>query len=279
MALYQPPTPTLSSLSAIFTAPASYISTDIPRLAINLEALDKCGKTHYALFTTPDPICLVTNDPGTVHVTKKAIAAGRRIPHILELDYNSPDPAITKTADVDKQEWSAWIKEWNRYKAGMKALEKDTSIRTLVRDTETDIWQLCMLSHFGKTQKIEQHMRTEANADYAKVFNDLYRARPDLNMVLIHKLKKQYVKNSKGNADWTGDYETSGMNQVAFHVDLSLKAGWDPQYKMMYTELTKPCRYGFSLVGKRWYGKDSHFGLLALEIFPETVLTPGLWGL
>ena len=275
--------PPTSALSQIFITPEAFISTEVPRLAINLEALDKCGKSHYAFLTTPDPIVAVTNDPGTLHIVKKAHQAGRRFNGVMQLNYATPDPAVTRTADVDREEWMAWKKEWARYKSGIYALLNEdprspNRTRTLIKDTETDVWTLCMLAHFGKTVKIEQHMRTEANADYSKVYWDLYKGRPDLNMILIHKLKKQYVKNSKGNSDWNGEYETSGMNQVGYHVDFTLKAAWDPQYKSFYTEITKPTRYGAGLAGKRWYGEQSHFGLLALEIFPETILTPQIWG-
>lgn len=274
--LYQPPTPQL------FTSADSLVTKEVPRLCIALDALDKCGKTHYALFTAPEPITLFTNDTGTLHVMSKAIRAGRKISKVMELNYKIPDPSITKTAEIDKQEWALWRAEWARYKAGVYSLIDEpvaNRTRTLVRDTETDIWTLCMLSHFGKTQKISQNLRTEANADYAKVFWDLYRGRPDLNMVLIHKLKKEYKpKSTGGENEWSGNYETSGMNQIGHMVDITLRAGWDSVRRSLYTEMNKPTRFGFDLVGKRWYGSESHFGMLGLELFPETILTPGIWG-
>lgn len=276
-----PPTPVRapSELSRLFTPPTIITSTVVPRLCISLEALDKCGKTHWSLFTPPDPICLVTNDTGTPHVLDKAIKAGRRIPHVMQLNYKSPDPAVTKTSEVDKTEWDEWKKAWRRFKAGIKALEDDETIRTLVWDTATEIWNLCMLSHFGKLQKISQNLRTECNGDYSKVFFDLYKSRPDLNMILIHKLKKEYKPNTKGDSDWTGKYESSGFNQTGFQVDLTLRADWDGVRKCLYTELNKPCRFGFDQVGKRWYGEESGFGWLGMEIFPETMSTPEIWGL
>lgn len=269
-----------SDLSRLFTPAATIVAKEVPRLCISLEALDKRGKTHYALFTAPDPICLVTNDPGTLRVLKKAVTAGRKIPHVLELDYKAPDPSITKSSQVDQQEWGEWKKSWAGFKVVMAALVKDRTVRTLVWDTASDIWTLAMLSHFGKTQKIAQNLRTECNADYSKVFLDLYKGRPDLNMILIHKLKKEYKPNSKGENDWTGKYESSGFNQSAFQVDMTIRADWDPVRKMLYTELANPSRFGFDQVGSRWYGEDSGFNLLALEIFPDEIMADAAaWGL
>lgn len=101
----------------------------------------------------------------------------------------------------------------------------------------------------------------------------------DLNMIRIHKLKKEYKPNSKGENDWTGLYEAAGYNQSAFQVDMVIRAGWDKVYKSFYTEVDRVTRFGFEMIGKRWYGEGSGFPWLALEVFPETALTPGMWGL
>jgi hypothetical protein len=268
-----------SELARLFSSPESIVQKEEPRLCIQLEALDKCGKTHWALHTAPDPCMLVTNDPGSTRVLKKALAAGRRIPYVMELSYPDPDPAVTKSNQIDAADHAVWKKEWARYKAGMQALLHDRTIRTLITDTEDAMWNLCMLSHFGKIRAIPQHLRTECNSDYNGVFWSLYKQRPDLNMIRIHKLKKEYKPNSKGENDWTGKYEAAGYNQSAFQVDVVLRAGWDGVRKCFYTEMDRVTRFGFDLVGKRWSGEESGFGWLALEIFPETALTPELWGI
>ncbi len=271
--------PTSSELFRHLTA-ASAESRVIPRLAISLEALDKCGKTHWSLHTPPDPVLIVTNDPGTMHVVAKARRAGRTV-HALELSYEPPDPSVYSVKDVDKDDWSAWKKQWKKFKDAMDALTRDKVIRTIVWDTGTGLWQLAQLSHFGKIKSIPQHLRTECNADYSGVFWDLYKKRPDLNMVLIHQLKKEYKPNSKGEADWTGGYERDGFNKIGFAVDLCLRAGWDGTQRSFYTEIQagQATRYGADLCGTRWYGEESGFVELALQVFPETVDTPEVWGL
>ena len=277
-----PPPPQQHSditLTRLFSTPESVIQKDQPRLAIQLEALDKCGKTHWALHTAPDPVMLITNDTGTTHVLKKAIAAGRKIPYVMELSYPDPDPSVTAAKDVAAADHTVWKKEWARYKSGMQALLKDRTIRTIITDTEDALWNLCMLAHFGKIRAIPQHLRTECNSDYNGLYWSLYKGRPDLNMIRIHRLKKEYKPNSKGESDWTGKYEAAGYNQSSFQVDLVLRAGWDGVRKDFYTEIDRVTRFGFNLIGNRWYGVESGFPWLALAVFPETALTPEMWGL
>ena len=78
---------------------------------------------------------------------------------------------------------------------------------------------------------------------------------------------------------WTGKYEAAGYNQSAFQVDLVLRAGWDGVRKDFYTEIDRVTRFGFNLIGNRWYGVESGFPWLALAVFPKTALTPEMWGL
>ena len=278
-------------LSSYFSTPTQAPKT-IPRLAVSIDALDKCGKSHWALYTPPDPIALVVaND--NIHVYQKAVKDGRRI-HLMQLEYPSPDPAIMAASQVDKGEHAAQIKEWLRFKSGMNAVKADRSIRTVVWDTATELWHLAELAHFGKLRgNARIDVRTELNADFTKVFWSLYKDRPDLNIILIHRAKKQYepeldaaghkLKDNKGNdkTEWNGKYERAGFGNIGFAVDLSLQAGWDGTKKSFYTRIdpNQATRYGTSLTGQTWYGEDSGFVNLALQIFPETESTPEWWGL
>lgn len=255
--------------------------TTHPRLAISLDALDKCGKSHWALFTAPDSgsgIAVVMTDEGTAFVVKKAQSAGRRIAGVLDLLY--PDPETVGKSNANAALQQEWMRQWQIFKQGMRAIAADKTISTVVRDTESEIWQLCQLAYFGRLTQIPQHLRTECNADYLSTFRTLY-ARPDLHIILVHKAKKEYKPNTKGEMDWTGGYERDGMNKIGFNVDLSLRAGWDGTRKCFYTHMPQEqaSRFGGHLAGKYWYGEESGFGYLGIECFPETVDTPEVWGL
>jgi len=249
-----------------------------PRIALSLEALDKCGKSHWAIMTPPGPLVVAMTDDGTEYVLRKAKAAGRPVAGVLDLHYTRPATIGKSQANETLQK--EWREKWELFKNGMNAVAADKSIRTVVRDTETEIWQLAQLAYFGRLTQIPQHLRTECNADYLRTFRVLY-GREDLNIVLVHQLKKEYKPNSKGEADWTGKYERDGMNKIGFAVDLVLRAGWDGNRRSFYTQVPteQATRFGADLAGKQWYGEESGFGYLGMELFPETGLTPEVWGL
>lgn len=281
-----------------FTAPSSLFHV-VPRLAISLEALEKCGKTHWALFTAPQPIACITNDPGTNIVLQKAIQSGRKIPYIIQQSWEKAERAVIAQAQVDRAEQEQAKKEWANFIRATDWLADGSleakSIRTLVIDNGTDLAQLCEQAIFGK-------LRGNARIDFRADFNDamtrwfgrLYNERPDLNIILIHKLKKQYVGAGE-KKDWNGKYERQGFNQVGYLVDMSVRCHWDATRRDFYTELDpeQNTRFGSDQLGRKFYSKpimgihdstgrieeESGFLTLALNVFPDTIVTPEVWGL
>lgn len=282
---YQPP-PQRTELDQFFALPGLSV---YPRLVMSLDALDKEGKTHYALITTPPPVVVISNDTGTEIIAQKARAMGRDV-RCMYLDMPDPDPSVTRAKDVDLEDLTIWRKEWSRGVAAMEAIGRDRRVKTLVIDTATKFWNLCLLAHHGKIKKIAQHLREEPNSAFHKTLWDLYKSRQDLNIVLIHLMKKQYVPSSKPgvDAEWNGKYERQGWRDVGAFCDIAIRAGWDSNRNPyngnkpygFYTELdeSRACRFGTQLSGKRWYGEENAFWNLGMEIFPQTELTPEVWG-
>lgn len=261
-------------------------SNEPPRLAVSADGRDKRGKSYWAIMTTPDPIAIVTTDTGTDSAIKTALKKGRKIKGVMEIAYETPDPKVIAAAKVEQALHDAWKKAWTYYKEGIYRIRDDRSIRTLITDTESEIYDLAQLAVFGKLRSnARKDLWAELNGEYNKLFWDLYKGRPDLNIVLIHKAKKQYVDEK-----FTGKFERAGHKDTGFHVDLSLNFEWDATMTDFYTEISReqPLRYmnnRENLIGKRWYadpnkGDDpSHFGYLAMLVFPETEADPEYWGL
>lgn len=275
-----------TGIEEYFKAPT--ITKDPPRLAVSVDGREKRGKTYWSLMTTPEPLVVVTNDTGTESAIQKALKVGRKIVGVQAVEFETPDPKKIAAKDVDKADHEAWKKAWAAYKEGMYRVIDDTKIRTLVHDTETGLYELAQLSVFGKIRSnARKDLWAELNGEYCKLFWDLYKGRPDLNIILIHKAKAQYIDDKK-----TGKYERSGHKDVGFQVDVSVNFEWDAVMADFYTEIDRaqPVRYMDNrdkLIGKRWYadadnglgGDPSHFGYLAMTIFPETELEPEYWGL
>ena len=267
-----------------FFKPVS-IQNDPKRLAISVDGRDKRGKTHWCLMTAPEPIAIVSNDTGTHARVQDALRAGRKIAGVLDIQFETPDPKVIAAKNVDEAQHKEWIKAWTHYKEGIYRIMDDKKIRTLVKDTETGLYELIQLAVFGKMRSnARKDLWAELNADYSKLFWDLYKGRPDLNILLIHKSKKQYGADDKA----TGKFERAGHKDVGFQVDLSLNFDWDPVMRNFYTEIDagQPLRYmqnRDNLIAKRWWADDetnpSHFGYLAMTVFPETEIEPEYWGL
>lgn len=270
------PQPPRTELDNFFALPGTSI---YPRLVLSLDALDKEGKTHYALMTTPGPVRVISNDTGTEIIAQKARAKGRDV-RVMYLDMPDPDPKVIAARDVDVEDLTQWRAEWNRAQAAILAIGRDKKVKTLVIDTAGKLWNLCLLAHFGKMKKIAQHLREEPNSAFYKMLWDLYKSREDLNILLLHLMKKQYAPNSKGENEWNGQYERQGWNQIGGYVDLTLRSGYDGTRKMFYTEVdgSRATRFGSELSGRRWYGTDNTFSNLGFEVFPETEATPEIWG-
>jgi len=261
----------------------------VPRLVVNIDGLDKCGKTYYAIMTAPDPIAVVYHDPGTATVIAKARAAGRTI-YEMPIDWEIPDPNVIAAANVDKAQHELWYREWERLKSAHYAVIAQPKIRSLVWDTGTEVKNLCELAYFGKLKgNARLDVRGTMNADFTKLFWDLYNKRPDLNMLFIHKVSKQYKKNPGANpnspGEWTGEYERKGYSDIGYMADMSLWCGWDRIYKDFYTCLDdrQATRFGSELMSKKWFARGTQDGVsafwnLAMEVFPDTMLTPEVRG-
>lgn len=294
---YKPPSAAPGTTANPFSAPAQMLKV-IPRLAISLEANEKCGKTHWALMTAPEPIAVVTNDPGTAIVLDKALRAGRRIPYIIRQEWDKADRAVVSANQIDKSEQEQAKKEWSKFSSAVDWLAEGgpeaKAVKTLVIDNGTDLAQLCEQMIFGK---LRGNARIDFRADYndamTRWFGRLYNERQDLNIIMIHKLKKQYVGAGE-KKDWNGKFERQGFNQVGYLVDMAVRCGWDPSRKDFYTELDpeQNTRFGSEQLGRKFYSKPynipdasgrpeepSGFITLAMNVFPETALTPEVWGL
>jgi hypothetical protein len=261
-----------------------------PRLAVCLEGHEKTGKSHWAINTTPDPVTVITMDTGSDAVIQKARAAGKRV-GVMRLEFEDPDPRIIRRDDVDSKKQAHWQTVWKKAVSAFSALANEPQgpnrTRTLVIDTGSDLNRLMTLAYFGKSRgNISVEIRQVMNSEFHSLFYNLYRNRPDLNMVWIHKLTKVYVRNGK-EVTWDGkSWERSGHNNIGYFCDVTVQTGWDMVQRDFYTEIPmgQPFRYADlnnNLVGKRWYSSGQYpsaFWNMAMEIFPETEATPELWG-
>lgn len=182
---------------------------ETPRLVISTAAREKEGKTHFAL-TMPDHMAVIATDTGTVEQVNRARARGKHIA-LCEL-----------VADGIKSKTDAET-EWNKVVAALDAVLANRSIRSLVIDTATELWEILRLARFGKLTQVMPHHYGPVNDEFRKLVKKCM-ARPWLNQNWIHKVKKEYKGASAGSEKevWTGKYERAGFGDMGYLVDLEL---------------------------------------------------------
>lgn len=227
------------------------------------EGVNKAGKTHFA-FTQPGPIMVLSNDSGTRAIAAKA--KGRKV--------------IFKNISFDKSDknQTEHVKIWERFKrdwwAGFESLPIGASV---VCDTGTDLWELARLARLGKLTKVLPHNYVEVNSEFSGLFNGAYELRPDINVCIIHKVKKQYVASRK-DADkevWNGKMERAGFEAMRYICDANLRHSYDPDAGEFVSKILDSRYNMLSAIGEELSGENNNWetvaSLLADESFEPSI--------
>jgi len=270
----------VSLAEAGFLEPSSVI---VPRVTVCTTAGEKLGKTYWAL-TAPGKIAVISTDTGTRAVVEECIRRTGKEIILLQL--------TAATALLEAKRGDQGTGEWQRAKDAIYSVVEDKSVRTLVGDTFTEIWELCRLSAFGKLVQVKPHHYAIPNGEFRNLLKYAYEARPDLNAVYIHKHKKEYKGNAKDDtSNWTGRYERSGMADVPFLVDVVMEQykrverdddnlnhlyfGMRVNDSRLKPELVVGCEFESEAGGGPGAVDQCNFAALAMSVWPETA--PDYW--
>lgn len=244
-----------SLASAGFSVPTPKVV--VPRMSIATRAPTKCGKSHWAIMTTPEPVAVIALDPGTQQIISQAVNQGRQL--------------IVKGIDHSRKNDQATAKLlWQEFRTACKSVAQNKAIRTLVIDTGTEVWEMLRLAEFGKLTQVKGIHYGGINADYSSFIDELYYLRPDLNFIYVHKAKKDYVDDK-----WDGrSMALNGFEGIDYLVDISLshyfinkKAG-GPSFGFVTNDNTAT-RFGPDFAGLKFEGAECSFIDLALWIYTE----------
>jgi len=220
-----------------------------PRIIISIEGREKQGKTHFAL-TAPDPIAYFSTDIGEEGVVEKFDK------DIQVLRIQRP---MAESEDSLQAEANA---EWNRYKKAYQSVIRKPYIRSIVVDTATEMWEILRMARFG-TAKAMPYMYGPVNREYRELVREAYIY--DKNLILIHKMKSQYVNDKS-----TGKYERSGFSETGFLVQMNMEC-----YRYPVTDggefsvYISDCRHDPELAGEELIGPLATFPMVASMIIPD----------
>lgn len=223
------------------------------RLLVNVEGLDKGGKTHFAM-TAPGPIALFDMDRGLEGVVQKFMkekeilfTSYRHLPIITEADHKSL--------------WSKFEKD---YDVALVA----KGIRTIIFDTATELWEKARLAEFGRLSNV-QHMYPALNAKFRKLIDRAFDA--EKNLILLNKRKKTYKQNAKGEDSWNGKWERAGFGEIGYIVQVNLNAYQDEDGEFAVEVMNS--RLQPNLNGEVFSGELCTFPFIASMIRPDTEIT------
>lgn len=243
------------------------------RIALSTVGGEKSGKTHFAVMTMPDPLAIISLDTGADEIVDKARAAGRVVYHHRILIPRFKVIADQKAQAAQRELYGPY---WDKLRHSVDAIAAAKQIRSAVLDTFTEGYEVARLAYFGKLAQVKPQHYVEVNAETRNLVKGLYDERPDLNLALIHKVKKEYREGKSGESNWTGRYEMAGFGDINYIVDLIIHHGYDITARRFTVTVPKVpgncnCRFGDHVVGFELPGEANlpcDFPTLAMEAVP-----------
>jgi len=208
--------------------------------------LQKVGKTTLGLSALSEgPLAMLDYDFGTEGVITNFDQ--KRIWH-LALD--APTSMLHDDLVTAEAYKMAWIKAKGAYYAALT----DPRIKTVMIDTASEFREAQILSFFGKLDKIMPHRYGEPNGEMRKLLRDAY-DRPDLNLVLIHKVKDEYINDVRtGRTVFSGFKDTPGLAQMV----VTMWKRDNGEYGLTIVD----CRHKRSLEGRELPAAVANFEML-----------------
>jgi len=207
------------------------ISETKRRLIVSVSGKEGTGKSNL-LFTATPPVFLFDIDTGSEGVVEKFQQAGNDI-YIYSI--RVPKDA---TQDIYQGMWAA-VKD--RIKMVYKVNEG-----TLGMDTQTEIYELARLAHFGKLTQVMPHHYAEVKSQWREILKLGYDSK--MNTVLINKIKPIWVNNTR-----TKDYEISGFDETPYAVQVALTSFREQtENGVVFGYTIDKCRKRASLIGQEY---------------------------
>lgn len=251
------------------------------KLTINSEGLERSGKTNFAL-TAPGPIGIIALDKNTENIAIKAQKAGKEI---MLADFCDPDPKRNPLAEFvlpvraepgkavkteQKASKGFYEKRWDAISGAIFDLINEKSIRSIVIDSGTQLWEDIRLARFGKLAQVAPREYGIVNQEMRELIMAV-----KCNLIVTHKLGKQY----KGN-DWDGrSYEGKGWSDIAYACQITLRQNCSmirdedsetPNAKRpQFSANIMDCNQDANLRGMELADEDCSFQTLASLVYPD----------
>jgi hypothetical protein len=165
------------------------------RLILSIQGPEKVGKTHLAL-SAPKPLAYFNLDFRTEGVIERF--ADQDI-QVIDIEY-----------DLENEgEAEVYMEVLNKFHNAYSYATRH--FKTVVEDTATEVWELMRLAHLGKRTQVMPHHYVQVNTAFRQHVREAEKA--GINLVMIHKLKEEWVNNSNTGRLIRDGFK--GMNYLA----------------------------------------------------------------
>lgn len=229
------PTPSPKDLGLNSSSFVEITDTDtgIKRAIINVEGMQKQGKTDFCLRTFPDPIVVFNLDQGLEWVVEKFVKKGKRIivagahrpkgakypsyhfarPVPEKSEIRKGDAYLTRVKKLAGPIWEKFIEDYKDF--------LESKARTGVIDTGGAALQLAKFAFHGMdkvTSKDDPYGQKggEMKAIFQGLITDAYNY--DKNVIWTHRLKEEWVGGQPA-----GTFKLDGYAQLPFEVQLTIR--------------------------------------------------------
>ncbi len=191
------------------------------RLIIVASAPQKSGKTHFGLSAPAKKrgkraglgyFAIDRGDEGVIQKFQKDKEIYR-----CELRVDIPRPSARgySQAELDKTSENAsrlWDKFLDRYNYALE------HFRSIVIDTDTELWEIHRLARFGKLEQVKPHHYGIPNNEHRELFRMAYDT--DVNLIVLQKMKDEYVDDK-----FTGRLKAAGFKDAPYQAQVNVRLG------------------------------------------------------
>ena len=242
------------------------------RLICSVDALEKCGKTHFSL-SAPRPLGFIDLDRGLEGVANKFDLSNVYISDLGEQFARASTMAVEgqDAQQVAKAADKVWAQFRHDFTWGLE------NLRSLVVDTGTEMHELIRLARFGKLTQVMPEMYGPVYGELSALIKQAYSS--DCNLILLHRLKQEYEQSEASSTTGrrkpgrpTGRLIRAGYKDMGYLVQLSLRLG---KFNGSFTCTIEHCRHNPALEGQELPEPIIGFPALAGIVFPDS--TPAHW--
>lgn len=239
------------------------------------------GKDSFAL-TAPRPTLWIETEPDGILRARKSLDSDGvyRVPA-----YMPPDSGVGKEV-MDKLWKEHCEKTLTNLQGAFDAACKDNDIRTIVLNTDTDLWNLVRGAEFGRLFQVMQIMYSHVNPVMESFFIKARAAKKNLVMVQKGELAWEVERNSKGDRVYddkgrekrtqSDEIEGKGWKNTHFNSDIVLGMDKDRPRKLgskvatRYIMQAVKCGFGDGVEGRTFENDDCTWDALMAAIRGES---------